>query len=116
MAADADSEDEEANLLHTVTGYANPETGQELTIGPDFLVQVRDLSEPGVFIEPLTLEITEGFDDAYSVSLRTEPSRGRNGSGSGPRGHGREGDARQPHLQFLGLERAAGRHGHDCGG
>ena len=76
VAADADSEDEEANLLHTVTGYANPETGQKLmTIGPDFLVQVRDLSEPGVFIEPLTLEITEGFDDAYSVSLRTEPSR-----------------------------------------
>ena len=74
VAADADSEDEEANLLHTVTGYANPETDQELTVGPDFLVQVRDLSEPGVFIDPPTLEITEGFDDAYSVSLRTEPS------------------------------------------
>ena len=27
-----------------------------------------------MFIEPATLAITEGFEDAYSVSLRTEPS------------------------------------------
>ena len=73
-AADPDGEDETADLSHVVSGYRNDETGQELTTGPDFLVQVLDRNEPGVFIEPTTLAITEGFEDAYSVSLRTEPS------------------------------------------
>ena len=67
-AADPDGEDEPATLSHTVSGYGT------YTTGPDFLVQVLDRNEPGVFIEPTTLAITEGFDDAYSVSLRTEPS------------------------------------------
>ena len=73
-AADPDGEDEPATLAHTVSGYRNDETGQELTTAPRFLVQVLDRNEPGVFIEPATLAITEGFEDAYSVSLRTEPS------------------------------------------
>ena len=67
-AADPDGEDEPATLAHTVSGYGT------YTTGPDFLVQVLDRNEPGVFIEPTTLAITEGFEDAYSVSLRTEPS------------------------------------------
>ena len=67
-AADPDGEDEPATLAHTVSGYGT------YTTGPDFLVQVLDRNEPGVFIEPATLAITEGFEDAYSVSLRTEPS------------------------------------------
>ena len=67
-AADANGEDEPATLAHTVSGYGT------YTTGPDFLVQVLDRNEPGVFIEPATLAITEGFEDAYSVSLRTEPS------------------------------------------
>ena len=68
VAADPDGEDEPATLSHTVSGYGT------YTTGPDFLVQVVDQNRPGVFIEPTTLAITEGFDDAYSVSLRTEPS------------------------------------------
>ena len=73
-AADPDGEDETADLSHVVSGYRNDETGQELTTAPRFLVQVVDQNEPGVFIEPTTLAITEGFEDAYSVSLRTKPS------------------------------------------
>ncbi len=68
VAADADGEDEPATLSHTLSGYGT------YTTGPDFLVQVLDRNEPGVFIEPTTLAITDGFTDAYSVWLRTEPS------------------------------------------
>ena len=68
VAADPDGEDEPATLSHTLSGYGT------YTTGPDFLVQVLDGNEPGVFIEPTTLAIPEGFNDAYSVSLRTEPS------------------------------------------
>ena len=71
---DPDNNNEDVALSHAVTGYSNPDTRQEVTTAIDFLVQVVDRNDPGVTINPTTLEITEGFEDAYSISLRTQPS------------------------------------------
>ena len=109
-ALDPDNEDEPATLSHAVSGYGNPETSQELTTAPDFLVQVQDQNDPGVFIQPATLEITEGFEDAYTVVLGTQPSGTVTVTVAG---HASTAEHEPSHLLQAGLERAAGRHGHD---
>ena len=69
MAADDDgAADNDTMISFEVSGYGSVTTAAPIT------VSVEDDDTRAVFIDPPTLEITEGFDDAYSVSLRTEPS------------------------------------------
>ena len=67
-AHDADADDDTATLEHTVSGYG------DVTSADDVDVSTDDDDVANVTISPTSLDITEGSSRTYSVVLDTQPS------------------------------------------